>query len=326
MPLKLKPSCPYLGTHISLQIRGSSYQIGHRTAKASAMLSTMKHRGITSLGLSNRAAKRVLYATVIPSLIYGMEAFYLSAKQYESLDQFAADALKIRPTDKESSVPIWNLFETDMVPPSVLIKIAKLKLSYKVVSMEGNQLLTQLHSYGKSKLFQETKAIMRKWACIQGLQEAMNSTKKSTMKLKLSDLKGDIVDKTYFDSTRGSNIDKMPHRLPSTMDSTLRNTLLFNRKEYITSKSMSSLCPVCNTVMIHGPYVHSHTECTVLPRQIREDNMWTSITQVDPELTDHLRGLPKPTLMEYVLGLRRFGDRATNKVMLLAADVFLPII
>ena len=54
--------------------------------------------------------------------------------------------------------------------------------------------------------------------------------------------------------------------------------------------------------------------------------MWTSITQVDPELTDHLRGLPKPILMEYVLGLRRFGDRATNKVMLLAADVFLPII
>ena len=326
MPLNLKPSCPYLGTRISLQTRGSSYQIGHRIGKASAMLSTMKHRGITSLGLSNQSAKCVLYATIIPSLIYGMESFYLSATQYDTLDKFAADALKVKPTDKESSIPIWNLFEADMVPPSVLIKIAKLKLAYKIANLDGGyHILPQLHSHGKSKLFQETRAIMKKWAHIEGLKDALGSATKSTMKLKLKDLKVDIVDKTYYESTKGSCITEMPHRLPSQMDNTLRRILLLHRKEYITSQSVVSLCPVCSLNMLHGSYVHSQTECNILSRQLREEMMWMVITQADPDLKDHLQGLPKSNLLEYVLCLRQFNDGLLNNIMLKAAEVFFPI-
>ncbi len=145
-----------------------------------------------------------------------MESFYLSATQYDTLDKFAADALKVMPTDKESSIPIWNLFEADMVPPSVLIKIAKLKLAFKIAHLDyGYHILPQLHSQGKSKLFQETRAIMKKWAHIEGLREALGSAKKSTIKLKLKELKVDIVDKTYYESTKGSCITEMPHRLPS---------------------------------------------------------------------------------------------------------------
>ena len=75
--------------------------------------------GITTVGISNRAAVKILYATIIPSLIYGMESLYLTKSQYEKLDTFVADALKINPTTEESEIPIWNLFETDMAPPSV---------------------------------------------------------------------------------------------------------------------------------------------------------------------------------------------------------------
>jgi hypothetical protein len=167
---------------------------------------------------------------------------------------------------------------------------------------------------------------MKLWSNIEGLKEALCSPKKSTMKLKLKDLKDDIVELTFYKSTKGSHISEMPHRLPSKMDSTLRNTLLLNRKEYVASPKMGGLCPVCNSIMTQGLYVHSHTECAILPRQIREAKLWDTITQSEPVLTDHLKGLPKPILLEYVLGLRQFNARASNKVMLQAAEVFFPII
>ena len=47
--------------------------------------------------------------------------------------------------------------------------------------------------------------------------------------------------------------------------------------------------------------------------------MWLTIDNHDKELTEHFKGLSKPILVEYLLGLRQFEDEALNMVMLNAA-------
>jgi hypothetical protein len=289
--------------------------MGHRTAKASSMLSKMKYKGITSVGISNRATVKILYATIIPSLIYGMESFYLTKSQYEALDTFAADALKYKPTQEDSDKPLWNLFEKDMVPPSTLVKIAKLKLVHKIRNLPEEHLLSKLHSNKNTRIFKETKAIMKKWNSIEGLQEAIDKNKRSTMKLHLKELKGDIVDLSYMISIRESHMTELPLRLPR-LTHEITKQLLHQRKKSLVLSSDKGPCLLCHNPMINGSHTHFYLECHNLARQLRENSIWNSTNTYDNELTEHLKGLPKPDLMMYLLGFEQFGNKEMNNVVL----------
>ena len=296
--------------------------MGHRTSKADAMLSTMKHKGITSVGLTNKAAVRILYATIIPSLIYGMESFYMTENNYLQLDTFAADALKYKPTETESENPIWNLFESDMVPPSLLIKIAKLKLKHKILHLPKEHLLAKLQDGKPSRLFQETKAIMKQWKSIEVLSEALGQEKKSTMKLHMKVLKDDIITNAYLRSMKGSYLNEAPHRIPKRLTFGMKQTLLIQRKRYVTSPVHKGQCPVCKGEVQNSIYIHYHLECKNLPRQLREENLWSTIDTHDGELTCHLKSLPMQELMEYLLGFNQFDDKEMTLVVLRATHTF----
>jgi len=295
--------------------------MGHRTAKAGSMLSKMKYKGICTVGIGNKAAVRILYATIIPSLIYGMESFYLTQKQYAQLDTFVADALKIKPTAAESARPVWNLFETDMVPPSVLIKLAKLKLKHTICNLSKDTLLSKLHSSKKTRIFAETKAIMKEWRSIEGLKEAVNKKAKSTMKLHLKELKQDIVDRSYMNSMKGTQLTVLPLRLPK-LKSNIRQALLHQRKRSLDLSTDKEACPVCHEARPNGSHTHFFLECQNLARQIREEKIWSLTNTYDTELTEHLKSLSKPDLMMYLLGYQQFGNKDMSLVVLQTAQAF----
>ncbi len=322
IPLSVKSSCEYLDTRISLQHRGSGYQMGHRTAKAGSMLSKMKYKGISTVGISNRAAVKILYATIVPSLVYGMESFYLTKSQYEQLDTFVADALRINPTVEDRDKPVWNLFETDMVPSSVLVKIVKVKLGHKTCNLPEEHLLSKLHSGKGTRIVQEIKAIMKEWCSVEGLQETVSKNKKSTMKLHLKELKQDLIEKSYMNSIKGSYLIELPQQLAKLQYDT-KSLLLRQRKKSMVLSIEKGMCLVCHTgQMVNEKHTHQYLECHNLPRQLREKNIWTQLDTYDTELTEHLQGLSKPDLMMYLLGYQQFGNKVMSLVVLQTAHAF----
>ena len=103
----------------------------------------------------------------------------------------------------------------------------------------------------------------------------------------------------------------------------MKITLFTHRKKYVKSLVLEIKCPVCDSKVQNGTYIHYHLECKNLPRQLRGERLWSTIDTYDSELTSHLKSLPMQDLMEYLLGFNQFDDREMTLVVLRATHAFL---
>jgi hypothetical protein len=144
------------------------------------------------------------------------------------------------------------------------------------------------------------------------------------MQFHLKAFKDIIVENLYEMSIKGSYRTELSIVYRKIFGKTLKLYFYLPERGILhTTKGGPGPYLVCNSHMPNGEFTHFYLECSNLPRQIKEDQLWSLLNVFDTELTDHLKSLVKQDLMEHLLGYHQFNDNVMNNVILQSAVFFL---
>ena len=236
-------------------------------AKAYSALQEMNLRGLHQNNVGRYTATKIFKSIITPILTYGLEAFPMTAGNYNALDNFMGVQITKNyhnlTLTKLDTIPItkswWQMREQHITPPSLIIQRNKISLYIKSKGREHSLPQHLLKSFPTNFLTLEIQDLENKHHF--NLQEISDKYKgekivpKAAIKLILASME-DKLDQNMFDCLNW--LGELPNQLPLTCNKPhpdlmdLRATLIFNQ---------TGNCGLCDK-LYSNKYEHLMFDCS----------------------------------------------------------------
>jgi hypothetical protein len=330
LPIKKTLTYTYLGAGHKPTSASNSEHINLILSKTNKKLSFMKSRGLQYGHINKANSKKIIEAILIPSLTYAMEAQNLSKEEYNRLNHFISKALVITHNapvfqlqhnniiekPKPSPVDIWNMFEADILPPSILIERSKFKLFYNVTMSSQNTILKHiLNVIPNNSFLVELTRIQSEWQSTTILQSIQNNTKKSTFEKALKEdmvkaAEGLLYTQLPVHWTHNSITEGI---LPSIYPGTNPKALQYRAHHLF--KTQDHICLMCNMQTPPTVY-HILLQCPYPLRETKRSFFWSELKSYDRESANLLMSLPPYHQLLLILNLIQSDNDKMQRAIL----------
>jgi hypothetical protein len=309
LPIKSADSYLYLGLKKTPLSTTNMAHINHRLAKANSILYTMINRGLSSGNLSNSVSTTLLTTIIIPTLTFGMEALDLNPHEDRILDGFVAKALKLtHATSQHSTPPSWTLHEEHITPPSILIKIAKMKLYRKHMSRRASpSILSIILTAYPNNYFTKTVTDLHSNWCDETLVSTLSRpySKRATKKTLLQTTSVIQDEELYITLPKHNWKRHSPNEIPQTLQTPLPRDLTANIKHLRALFMFPPPAPICYYCNMTTPatMIHSILHCTNPITCSKRQSLLRSLYSTFKDIETPFNSLEDPDKINFLLGL-----------------------
>jgi hypothetical protein len=301
----------------------------------------MKSRGLAYGNIKPKCSTRIIQAILIPSVTYAMEAFQLSTTEYARLDHFLSTTLAIThgsplhttnsnkygPKHQPSSLDIWNIWEADLHPPSIIVQKAKFKLYHNTITSPHNTILKHmLNVMPQNSFINELYMLQKEWGEPNLMKTIHTKPTKSLFKKILNNARDqahiNLLYKHLPSQWKFSLMTK--NTLPAhTLDPANRK-LMEHRAHHLFFPSFSN-CLLCD-IDTPDTTLHRLMTCQNILRKTSRERFWETLSNTCPRGSDYLNSLPTVQQLYIILELIEVNDERVQKTITETSHHILSII
>jgi hypothetical protein len=307
----------YLGAGQKPTSKSNSEHVNQRLSKTHKKLSFMKARGLQH-GLINEVnSKTIIQTILVPSLTHAMEAYNLSSDENTSLNHFISKTLVTTHNApmfyrhihgktekaKPSALDIWNIYEAELYPPSILIERAKFKLFFNTITSPHRTILKHiLNELPKNSYVNELTQIQNKWDMPTLFDIMQNKPKLSTFKRLLDKGRDEATEKMVYEilPAHWKLNETTKDLLPSLYPYTNPKALYYRAHHLFMSHELT-----CSLWSMNTPPTTLHVllECTNPLRLTQRSFFWEEIKVSHIDSANYLGALPPYQQLLLILNL-----------------------
>jgi hypothetical protein len=341
LPLQHTPTYTYLGASHKPTAPTNFEHINLRLQKSHKKMNFMKSRGLAYGNIKPKCSTRIIQAILIPSVTYAMEAFQLSTAEYARLDHFLSTTLAIThgspmhttnsnkygPKHQPSSLDIWNIWESDLHPPSITVQKAKFKLYHNTITSPHNTILKHmLNVMPQNSFINELYILQKEWGEPNLMKTIHTKPTKSLFKKILNNARDqahiNLLYKHLPSQWKFSLVTK--NTLPAHTSDPANKKLMGHRAHHLFFPSFSN-CLLCD-IDTPDTTLHRLMTCQNILRKTSRERFWETLSNTCPRGSDYLNSLPTVQQLYIILELIEVNDERVQKTITEASHHILSII
>ena len=261
--------------------------------------------------LGRYAVTTIIKSTIIPILIYGLEAFPLEKSDYNILDMFLMSALS-QSTHSANVSPTWDAHEQQITLPSIQVKRNKINLHLRAIRTPGCINAFLYKSFPNNFLQKEIVKIESDWNF--NLQHTLDQYKgkKIIPKEAIKDLvatASDLILEQFLANTVFNDSNSPPETLPMHVGNPCKQLMQIRAGVIQTQKDTT--CALCGRITANS-FLHALAECTHELKVLKREKLWANIHEFDPQLEIFLKQSQPTEALHIITGLIKLKTSTAN--------------